>query len=160
MSGVAQSGFRFSVAERNRSDELGSMISRQSRSGVGVLSESVVLPDAISSVMASGLDVSQRDTVTEDSQSALRASSLQNQGHGGQESDLIEAVEELTEEVNSALSHFTSLRFSVEKDLDKVVIEVVDKDTDETVRQIPPDHMLALVKRMRELAGMLFDDMA
>lgn len=51
----------------------------------------------------------------------------------------------------------TSVRFSVDRELDKVVIRVVEKQSKEVVRQIPSDKMLALEKRMNDLTGTLYD---
>lgn len=44
-----------------------------------------------------------------------------------------------------------SLQLKVEKELQQVVISVVDRDTDEIIRQIPSDHAIALAKRIDEV---------
>ena len=61
--------------------------------------------------------------------------------------DLAKAVEQ----VNQSVGKYTSLRFSVDEDLNKSVIKVMDKDTDKVVRQIPSDEMLDLAKHINSL---------
>jgi len=50
------------------------------------------------------------------------------------------------------------LQFSVEKDSGELVVKIIDKETDEVVRQIPPEVLLELRKRMTEAAGAIFSD--
>lgn len=60
-----------------------------------------------------------------------------------------------------------AVSFSVDSELNKTVIRVVDADTQKTIRQIPSEELLTLSKRIRDLqdgddskmalAGMLFD---
>lgn len=69
-------------------------------------------------------------------------------------------VEELADEVNQSLANVTSLSFRVDKDLDQVVVKVVDTANDQVIRQIPSENMVDLVKRMRDLQGMLFNTKA
>jgi flagellar protein FlaG len=51
----------------------------------------------------------------------------------------------------------TSLTFSVDDATGKSVIEVIDKESEEVIRQIPPKQMLKLVGNMRNVMGMLLD---
>jgi flagellar protein FlaG len=55
----------------------------------------------------------------------------------------------------AAQSHRRSLRFSVDEDSGRTVIRVVDPETDEVVRQIPPEEVLNVARRMGDSAGAL-----
>ncbi|MFM5394426.1 flagellar protein FlaG [Aeromonas veronii] len=44
-----------------------------------------------------------------------------------------------------------TVNFSVEKDLEQVVIKVMDANTKSMIRQIPSDELLAISKRLKEL---------
>lgn len=66
----------------------------------------------------------------------------------------------LVAEANRALEGLRSLDFSVNEDLGRTVVRVVDAETDTLVRQIPSEAMVALAVRMRALKGLLFDDRA
>lgn len=47
------------------------------------------------------------------------------------------------------------VRMQVEKDLDRVITRVVDGDTGEVIREVPPDELVELAKRMKALGAML-----
>ena len=49
---------------------------------------------------------------------------------------------------------------SIDEDLDRVVIQINDKETGELVRQIPGEAFLEIAKRMEDLKGLLYDDKA
>lgn len=73
--------------------------------------------------------------------------------------------EEVAEEVVNGLNDLVQelhreLKFSVDKDSGDTVIKVVDQKTDEVVRQIPPEEVLNLRKRLMEAAGVIFSDSA
>ena len=65
-------------------------------------------------------------------------------------------LKNLAEEITYALSGLKSLRLSMDHDLKRVVVRVVDKRTNNVVRQIPSEQMVDLVKQMRDLEGLLF----
>lgn len=61
-------------------------------------------------------------------------------------------LQEAVEKVNQyADIQKVSLRLQVEKELQRVVVKVVDKDTDEVIRQIPSEQTIALAKRLDEV---------
>jgi flagellar protein FlaG len=64
------------------------------------------------------------------------------------EADIENEVQKLQE--FSKLQGWT-VNFSVEKDLDQVVIKVVDAETKSMIRQIPSEELLAISKRIKEL---------
>lgn len=64
----------------------------------------------------------------------------------------------IAEDMNQVARVFnTSLNFTVDKPTGKTIIKVVDKETEETIRQIPPEDMLNLMKKMKNMMGMLLD---
>ena len=48
-----------------------------------------------------------------------------------------------------------SVRFERNKDTEELVVKVVDSETDEVVRQIPPEELMELTKTLKELQGNL-----
>jgi flagellar protein FlaG len=59
--------------------------------------------------------------------------------------------QESIDSLNQSLSMNTaSLRFKIDKEADRVVIQVVDSETGELIRQIPSDEMLSISKRLGE----------
>ncbi len=49
------------------------------------------------------------------------------------------------------------LQFSVNKELNTVVVSIVDSATDQVVKQIPSEDMLKLKSRIRKAIGTVFD---
>ena len=64
-------------------------------------------------------------------------------------------LKSLAEEITQSLSGFKSLRLSMDRDMTRVVVRVVDEKTENVIRQIPGDRMIDLVKQMRDLEGIL-----
>ena len=50
------------------------------------------------------------------------------------------------------------LRFSVNQELNRVIVKVIDGSTDEVIREIPPEEIQRLQARIREAIGLLFDE--
>ncbi|MEG3638367.1 flagellar protein FlaG [Magnetococcus sp. PR-3] len=75
--------------------------------------------------------------------------------------DLGESAQALWEEnvkkLEKVLSAFTSLRFSVDKDTEELVVRVVNRQTNEVVRQIPSEEIVSLNKRLQSAQGILLD---
>lgn len=55
-------------------------------------------------------------------------------------------------------SHRTKCEFSYHEETKRVSIKVVDKDTQEVIKEIPPEETLEMVQKMWELAGILVDE--
>jgi flagellar protein FlaG len=64
-------------------------------------------------------------------------------------------LKSLAEDITQSLSGFKSLRLSMDRDMKRVIVRVVDQKTDNVVRQIPGERMTDLVKQMRDLEGLL-----
>jgi flagellar protein FlaG len=65
-------------------------------------------------------------------------------------------VQRATEAINEALERSDqSLRFSVDHDTGITVVKVVDSNTDEVIRQIPSDEVIAISRSIDRLQGIL-----
>ncbi len=51
----------------------------------------------------------------------------------------------------------TKVSFDVDEETGRSVIRVVNKETGELIRQVPPEELLTLVARMRQLSGLIFN---
>lgn len=71
-----------------------------------------------------------------------------------------EETEQITVDLNEYMNHLqTNLRFSMYEKLDhQVVVEIKNKATDELIKQIPSEELLAIRVKMEELTGMLLDE--
>ena len=53
-----------------------------------------------------------------------------------------------------------SLRFSIDDDSGRTIVRVVDRETDEVIRQIPSEDMLTLIRNISEITGKIFNESA
>ncbi len=60
---------------------------------------------------------------------------------------------------NKQMKHAkTRCEFSYHEPTKRVSIKIIDKDTQEIIREIPPEETLEMVEKMWELAGILVDE--
>jgi flagellar protein FlaG len=59
--------------------------------------------------------------------------------------ELIQAVKSLN---SSELSHDGELTFQMDRDTRRTVIRIVDRKTNEVIRQVPPEYVLRLAKQI------------
>jgi flagellar protein FlaG len=73
-------------------------------------------------------------------------------------------AEELTGAVNQLNGYLEEthrgLRFSIDDDSGRTIVRVVDTETDDVIRQIPSEEMLALIRHFNEVTGNIFDAVA
>ena len=68
-------------------------------------------------------------------------------------------VEETVERVASHVQQINrALKFSVDSDSGYTIVKVIDRDTDELVRQIPSETFLSIARSLQESGQGLFDD--
>lgn len=63
--------------------------------------------------------------------------------------DIVKAVNDFVKPFND------TLLFSIDKDTGTTVVKVVDTETEEVIKQIPSEEMLALSKALEQLRGLL-----
>lgn len=50
------------------------------------------------------------------------------------------------------------LKFSINRQLDQVVVKVIDRNTDKVIKELPPEEIQRLHVRLREAIGLLIDE--
>lgn len=72
-----------------------------------------------------------------------------------------EQVEQAVEAVQKAVEPVAqNLQFSIDKETGKTIISVVDSVTNEVIRQIPGEEILAIAKAIDRMQGLLFKQTA
>lgn len=66
-------------------------------------------------------------------------------------------VRKAVETLNKKLSNSEAV-FGVHEDTNRVTIKIVDKDTKEVIKELPPEKTLDMIARMWEMAGILVDE--
>ena len=71
------------------------------------------------------------------------------------ENVVIEAIEKANRAISGANRKF---EFSIHEKTKEIMIKVIDSDTNEVVREIPPEKILDMVAKMWEMAGIIVDE--
>jgi len=70
-------------------------------------------------------------------------------------------VEEAVQKVQKTVAAFNSaLQFQIDEDTEKLVIKIVDTNTKEVIKQIPPQEVLDIAKALDKLQGLLVREKA
>lgn len=120
-------------------------------------SESVKVTSApVESTHAAAQEVSKTSaaavrTVTESEE-------MSNQNRGMKEHNPSEAtIDDAVKSANRRMEH-TRCEYSYHKETNRVSIKVINEDTDEVIREIPPEKSLDMLQKMWEMAGILVDE--
>jgi flagellar protein FlaG len=70
------------------------------------------------------------------------------------EQQLIEAIEEANKALKGADKRF---EFSIHEGTKEIMVKVINDETDEIIREIPPEKILDMVAKIWEMAGILVD---
>ncbi|WP_017726262.1 flagellar protein FlaG [Halalkalibacterium ligniniphilum] len=68
-----------------------------------------------------------------------------------------ESLEKQAEELNQALEPHKSFKFQVHEELERVFVQVVNRDTEEVIKEIPPEEFLDMVAEMLKYMGLIVD---
>lgn len=119
--------------------------------------------DAINSVASSTVSNSQSQAatpvVTRNTGSSLEDKIHLTEFEKGElpvsEKVVLEAVERANRAVSMAGRTF---EYSIHEKTKQIMIKVIDVDTKEVIREIPPEKTLDMVAKMMEMAGLLVDE--
>ena len=66
---------------------------------------------------------------------------------------------DMIERANRAIAGATcNFEYSIHEKTKEIMVKVIDRDTKEVIREIPPEKILDLVAKMWEMAGILVDE--
>ena len=68
-------------------------------------------------------------------------------------------IKNAVEHANKTMRHAkTKCEFSYHEETKRVSIKVIDEETEEVIREIPPEETLEMISKMWELAGLMVDE--
>jgi flagellar protein FlaG len=82
-------------------------------------------------------------------------------GHAGKPKPVVKErdIEKNVEILQETFRLFNRrLKFNVNREIDRVVVKVVDGTTDKVIKEIPPEEIQKLIARIKETIGILFDE--
>ena len=105
-------------------------------------------------------EIKKTDPVTE----SRTGNRIENQtaGRSQEESkDTVRLTRQDVEEMVEALEEFantvqTRLNFSIDDGTEDIVVKILDKETEEVIKQFPAEEILELREKMQDLSGLLF----
>lgn len=68
-----------------------------------------------------------------------------------------EQIKKAVEKLNKNLSHSEAV-FGIHDETNRVTIKIVDKETKEVIKELPPEKTLDMIAKAWELAGLLVDE--
>jgi len=88
---------------------------------------------------------------------AIRQTSQQQQPSDAQEESKMQPEELLNQIKSITQDGLYSVRFERDSGSNQLIVKIVDSDTNETIRQIPPEELINLSKHLKELSGNLIN---
>ncbi|MBB3114246.1 flagellar protein FlaG [Paenibacillus phyllosphaerae] len=87
--------------------------------------------------------------------SALKQAEMRGEKVTLSDEQVVKAVERA---IKAMQGKSTSLEFSVHEKTKLIAVKVLDKDTGEVIREVPPEKTLDFVAKLWEMAGLLVDE--
>ena len=77
----------------------------------------------------------------------------QRDGNAQQNEQLRKAVEQLNKKMNNS-----EAVYGIHEGTNRITIKIVDKETKETIKELPPEKTLDMIAKVWELAGIMVDE--
>ena len=83
----------------------------------------------------------------------------QNQEQAENPENTSRRIKNAVDHANQTMRHAkTKCEFSYHEETKRVSIKVIDEETEEVIREIPPEETLEMISKMWELAGLMVDE--
>lgn len=89
-------------------------------------------------------------------QAAADKEETKNQS-GGQEQNRNSQIKRAVEQINKRMQNSEAL-FGIHEKTNRVTIKIVDKETKEVIKELPPEKTLDMIAKAWEMAGLLVDE--
>lgn len=116
-----------------------------------VVSSGSTLPPANTRAPSSVSDIREKQVPQANPKQPINATNVNSNRSTGPSSEEAEAISQIEEFQNFTQSIDRSLQFKIDEELGVTIVRVVDKQTDELIRQFPPEELINLSKRLKEL---------
>ena len=104
----------------------------------------------------SDTDANRRSSDIQEHTQSVRDNIRQNAEENSRRTE--EQLNETIREIQKYAQTFNKrLKFSVNEELERVIVKVVDGNTDKVIKEIPPEALQRVLLRIREAIGILFD---
>ena len=99
-----------------------------------------------------------------DNKTVVVDAASQKDGEGGQsfsgqpqEQPNLDRIKKAVEDINKKMSNSEAL-FGIHEETQRVTIKIVDKQTKEVIKELPPEKTLDMIAKVWEMAGLMVDE--
>lgn len=83
----------------------------------------------------------------------------QTQQQGGANEQDFKRVKDAVDGINSKLENTqTRCEYEINEKINRISIKILDKNTDEVIREVPPEKTLEMIEKAWEIAGLIVDE--
>ncbi|MBO5166787.1 MAG: flagellar protein FlaG [Lachnospiraceae bacterium] len=140
-------------------EPLGSMMSVQAQSQVQTkpAAQSAKTAAEYTDVSARGtaVPVDKAISIVENSQNKGNSNNAGEGENGKQPTN--EQIKKAVESLNKKMEHSEAV-FGIHEETNRVTIKIVNKDTKEVIKELPPEKTLDMIAKVWEMAGILVDE--
>ena len=67
-------------------------------------------------------------------------------------------IRHAVEQINKSMNQNTEAQFGIHEGTNRITIKIVDRDTKEVIKELPPEKTLDIIAKAWEIAGLLVDE--
>ena len=134
-------------------EPLGSVMSLQAQNTVKVkpVEKNVEMPDV---ALQPAQAIDKTTAIVEPAQSKDK----ENPTEQNKEQASAEQIRKAVEQLNKKMAANSEAIFGIHEETNRVTIKIVDKNTKETIKELPPEKTLDMIAKVWEIAGILVDE--
>ncbi len=118
------------------------------------ISTSGVLNQNATGMSAAGTATKEIEKVQNDGN--VTVNQTQQVGVNGQD---LKKVKDAVDGINSKLENTqTRCEYEINEKINRISIKILDKNTDEVIREVPPEKTLEMIEKAWEIAGLIVDE--
>lgn len=138
-------------------EPLGSVMSLQAQNVMKTkpAEQTMELPDV---ALQSPQAVDKTTVVVEPSQGRNKENAAEQNKEQNREQAGTEQIRKAVEQLNKKMSVNSEAVFGIHEGTNRVTIKIVDKNTKETIKELPPEKTLDMIAKVWEIAGILVDE--
>ncbi len=112
-------------------------------------------PESADSSVQVAEQVDRTTSVVENTKEKGQAENGEQQGKGQQPTN--EQIRKAVEQLNKKIGNSEAI-FGIHEATNRVTIKIVDKDTKEVIKELPPEKTLDMIAKVWDMAGILVDE--
>ena len=102
--------------------------------------------------------IDQTTSVVENAKGKEQNNTSSNQSNDQQQQITNEQIKKAVEKMNKNMISHSEAVFGIHEATNRVTIKIVDKDTKEVIKELPPEKTLDMIAKVWEMAGILVDE--